>query len=134
MCSDTTVAKGSGMVHPRVLEQAAEAWANKPKRPLDRTLRLGLNLQAAADAAELTYPGRKLMYRQAREAVLARTHGHYPAPLKALVYQDAAGKVWLAYNDPASLARRHGLGSDVEPAVKAMSAALAALAAAATAP
>jgi uncharacterized protein (DUF302 family) len=53
-------------------------------------------------------------------------------PLKALVYQDAAGEVWLAYNDPASLARRHGLGSEVEQTVKAMSAALAALAAAAT--
>ncbi len=31
-------------------------------------------------------------------------------PLKMLGWQDAAGKVWLAYNDPAWLARRHGLG------------------------
>ena len=30
-------------------------------------------------------------------------------PLKALVYQDAAGKVWLAYNDPHWLADRHHL-------------------------
>jgi len=29
-------------------------------------------------------------------------------PLKALAYEDAAGKVWLAYNDPAWLAERHG--------------------------
>lgn len=28
-------------------------------------------------------------------------------PLKALVWQDAAGKVWLGYNDPAYVARRH---------------------------
>jgi uncharacterized protein (DUF302 family) len=55
-------------------------------------------------------------------------------PLKALVYQDAAGKVWLAYNDPAALARRHGLGGAVEPAVNAMTAALAALVASATSP
>ena len=55
-------------------------------------------------------------------------------PLKALVYADAAGKVWLAYNDPAWLARRHGLGPEVEPTVKAMTAALAALARAATSP
>jgi uncharacterized protein (DUF302 family) len=55
-------------------------------------------------------------------------------PLKALVYEDAAGKVWLAYNDPAWLARRHGLGPAVEPTVKALTAALAALAAAATSP
>jgi uncharacterized protein (DUF302 family) len=55
-------------------------------------------------------------------------------PLKALVYEDAAGKIWLAYNDPAWLARRHGLGQEVEPTVKALTAALAALATAATAP
>ena len=29
-------------------------------------------------------------------------------PLKALVWQDDAGKTWLAYNDPTWLARRHG--------------------------
>jgi uncharacterized protein (DUF302 family) len=30
-------------------------------------------------------------------------------PLKALVYQDVHGKVWLAYNDPHWLADRHHL-------------------------
>jgi uncharacterized protein (DUF302 family) len=30
-------------------------------------------------------------------------------PLKALVWQDAAGQVWLGYNDPAWLAQRHGV-------------------------
>ncbi|HYL33860.1 MAG TPA: DUF302 domain-containing protein, partial [Stellaceae bacterium] len=30
-------------------------------------------------------------------------------PLKALVWQDADGKVWLGYNDPAWIAQRHGL-------------------------
>jgi uncharacterized protein (DUF302 family) len=29
-------------------------------------------------------------------------------PLKALAWQDAAGKTWLSYNDPAWLAARHG--------------------------
>ncbi len=29
-------------------------------------------------------------------------------PLKALVWQDADGKVWLTYNDPAYLQHRHG--------------------------
>jgi uncharacterized protein (DUF302 family) len=28
-------------------------------------------------------------------------------PLKALVWQDAAGQTWIGYNDPAFLARRH---------------------------
>jgi uncharacterized protein (DUF302 family) len=53
-------------------------------------------------------------------------------PLKALVIQDAAGKVWLAYNDPHWLARRHGLGGGTDAAVKAMAAALEAVTASAT--
>ena len=30
-------------------------------------------------------------------------------PLKALVWEDAAGQVWLGYNDPAYLAKRHAV-------------------------
>ncbi len=52
-------------------------------------------------------------------------------PLKALVYEDANGKVWLAYNNPAWLAQRHGLGHDVDATVKALEAVLHALTAAA---
>jgi uncharacterized protein (DUF302 family) len=29
-------------------------------------------------------------------------------PLKALVWEDANGKVWLSYNEPGWIARRHG--------------------------
>ena len=31
-------------------------------------------------------------------------------PLRILVWQDAAGQTWLAWNDPLWLAHRHGLG------------------------
>jgi len=31
-------------------------------------------------------------------------------PLKALAWQDAGGQVWLGYNDPGFLAKRHGAG------------------------
>src|SRR5271154_6616471 len=41
-------------------------------------------------------------------------------PLKALVFEDAAGKVGLAYNDPHWLARRHGLGAGAAQTVDAM--------------
>jgi uncharacterized protein (DUF302 family) len=55
-------------------------------------------------------------------------------PLKALIWQDASGVTWLSYNDPAWIAARHGLHPGTEPAVKAMSGALQAFAATATAP
>jgi uncharacterized protein (DUF302 family) len=45
-------------------------------------------------------------------------------PLKMLVHEDAAGKVWLSYNDPSWLARRHGLGGAVAPIAEGMTAAL----------
>src|SRR5262249_48483702 len=45
-------------------------------------------------------------------------------PLKALVWQDESGKTWLSYNDPTWLAKRHGLGSEVQATVSAMAAAL----------
>lgn len=32
-------------------------------------------------------------------------------PLKALVWEDAQGQVWLGYNDPAYLAQRHGVAT-----------------------
>jgi uncharacterized protein (DUF302 family) len=55
-------------------------------------------------------------------------------PLKALVYQDAAGQVWLSYNDPAWIADRFGLGAAVAGNVQALSKTLDALATAAANP
>jgi uncharacterized protein (DUF302 family) len=49
-------------------------------------------------------------------------------PLKALVWEDADQKVWLGYNDPAWVARRHGLGAKSAVAVDAMATALEAIA------
>jgi uncharacterized protein (DUF302 family) len=54
-------------------------------------------------------------------------------PLKALVWQEASGSTWLCYNDPNWLAKRHGIGHEVDPSVKAMSGALDAIARAASA-
>jgi uncharacterized protein (DUF302 family) len=53
-------------------------------------------------------------------------------PLKALVWQDGSGSTWLSYSDPAWLAKRHGLGHEVDATVGALTAALDALARAAT--
>jgi len=52
-------------------------------------------------------------------------------PLKMLVWRDAAGATQVSYNDPAWIARRHGLDPDAQPGVAKMSAALAMFAAAA---
>ena len=54
-------------------------------------------------------------------------------PLKALVWQDEAGKTFLSYNDPAYLTHRHGLADQAKSVVNAMTGALEAIAAKATA-
>ena len=55
-------------------------------------------------------------------------------PLKALVWQDAAGAVWLSYNDPSWLAERHELGSAAAGAVANLATMLHAMAGRASAP
>ncbi len=49
-------------------------------------------------------------------------------PLKMLIRQDASGQTFLAYDDPAWLASRHGLAATAGPIVEKMQAAMAAIA------
>jgi uncharacterized protein (DUF302 family) len=53
-------------------------------------------------------------------------------PLKALVFEDADGKVLLCYNNPQWIAQRHGLGAASAGPVGAMAKVLSAIAAEAT--
>jgi len=117
--------------------------------PLDTALRLeaavkakGLTVFAridhAAGAAEVALalrPTVLLIFGTARGGTplmqSAQTVG-IDLPLKALVWGDASGNTWLSYNEPSWLARRHGLGAEAETTVRALTAALNALAKAAT--
>jgi uncharacterized protein (DUF302 family) len=47
-------------------------------------------------------------------------------PLKALVWEDTAGKTWLSYNEPGWIAQRHGI-ANAEPVVSKIAAALSAI-------
>ena len=47
-------------------------------------------------------------------------------PLKALVWEDTAGKTWISYNEPSWIAQRHSVAS-AEPVVSKMAAALSAM-------
>jgi len=92
----------------------------------------------AAGAAEVGLPLRPtelLLFGSARAGtplVQANQAVGIDLPLKALVFEDADGKVWLAYNDPHWIAQRHKLGGDTDAAVKAMAAALDAVTSRAT--
>jgi uncharacterized protein (DUF302 family) len=47
-------------------------------------------------------------------------------PLKALVWEDTAGKTWISYNEPSWIAQRHSV-ANAEPVVSKMAAALSAM-------
>jgi uncharacterized protein (DUF302 family) len=47
-------------------------------------------------------------------------------PLKVIVWQDAADKTWISYNEPRWIARRHNV-TTAEPVVSKMSAMLSAI-------
>jgi len=53
--------------------------------------------------------------------------GGIDLPLKALVWEDAAGTTWLSYNEPSWIAHRHGV-ANAEPVVSKMTGALSAMA------
>jgi uncharacterized protein (DUF302 family) len=48
-------------------------------------------------------------------------------PLKALAWQDADGKVWLSYNEPAWIAGRHGAAGQTAELAQRLGEALAGL-------
>ena len=50
-------------------------------------------------------------------------------PLKALVWEDDEGHVWLSYNDPTWIAERHTKAAELQAGVQAMTGALNAIAA-----
>lgn len=89
----------------------------------------------AAEAGLSLQPTELLVFGNAKVGTAlmqaAQTMG-VDLPLKALVWQDSSGKTWLSWNSPRWMARRHGADLQVDAAVQAMEAALAAVAGAAT--
>ena len=54
-------------------------------------------------------------------------------PLKALIWEDAAGKTWISYNESNWIAQRHGI-ANAEPVVAKMADLLSAISTAAASP
>jgi uncharacterized protein (DUF302 family) len=84
--------------------------------------------QGAADAGLTLRPTELLVFGNARAGtplMQARQTVGIDLPLKVLAGQSADGVVWLMYNDPGWIARRHGLGPALDQAVSRMAAVLA---------
>ena len=125
---------------------AVSSSSHSPKETMDRlaaavtargiTVLARIDHAAAAAKVGMTLrPTEVLIFGNPRAGTplmqAAQTMG-IDLPLKALVWQDEDGRTWLGYNDPGSLARRHGVPAHLDPAVRTMSEVLAAVAADAT--
>ena len=91
--------------------------------------------QGAAEAGLTLRPTLLVIFGNARGGTplmqAAQTTG-IDLPLKALVWEDITHLTWLSYNDPQWIAARHGVAGAVAGPLKALSGALAAIAAEAT--
>ena len=87
---------------------------------------------AAAASVDMTLPPTELIIfghpKAGTPLMQAQQSIGIDLPLKMLAWQDGNGKNWLAYNDIAWLAKRHGLGEDLAPAINGIAKALAKLA------
>jgi uncharacterized protein (DUF302 family) len=123
-----------GLVQNKSPHSAADTMSRLEEQVKQRGLNVFARIDHAAGAARV---GKTL--RPTELLIFGNPQGGTPLmeceqtagidlPLKALVWQDAQGQVWLGYNDPAYLAKRHG--TPACPAVENISKALAGLMAA----
>ncbi|HEU4989321.1 MAG TPA: fatty acid oxidation complex subunit alpha FadJ [Gemmatimonadaceae bacterium] len=72
------------MVHPAILLDVAVARARELADGTRRPARRGRGAGTTGLLLDTNFAGRAVVFRKARENVLAKTHGHFPAPLAAL--------------------------------------------------
>jgi uncharacterized protein (DUF302 family) len=138
MMASTLVAASDGLVAVKSPHSAKETMNRLEEIVKQRGLNVFVRVDHAAGAAKI---GKTL--RPTEVLIFGNPQGGTPfmecaqavgidLPLKALVWEDASSQVWLGYNDPAWLAKRHGVADC--PAAGNLSKALAGIMAAATQP
>ncbi|HXW71832.1 MAG TPA: DUF302 domain-containing protein [Methylocella sp.] len=124
----------NGLVSIRSARSVTDALAAVEAALSEKGLMIFARIDHAAGAAEAGMPLRPTILiifgnpRAGTPLMQAKQTVGIDLPLKLLVWEDEEGAVWLTYNDPTWLVRRHKIGADAGPAVDAMGALLAAIA------
>ena len=112
-CATTRVGD-SGLIALRSPYSAAETLARLEARVKQRGLAVVARVDHAAGAARIGQtlrPTEVVIFGNPQAGtplmVCAQAAG-IDLPMKALVWEDAQSQVWLGYNDPRWIARRHG--------------------------
>lgn len=111
------ISKTSAHDVPTTIDRLAAAVENAGAKVFARVDHAG---GAASVGAELR-PTQMLMFGNpalGTPAIQAAQSAGLDLPLRAVAYEDADGKVYLVYHDPASLAETHGIPADAEVLAK----------------
>jgi uncharacterized protein (DUF302 family) len=136
-CTSTAALAADGLIEVKSMFPAKETMDRFEETAKQRGLNIFARIDHAGGASKI---GKTL--RPTELLIFGNPQGGTPLmecpqtagidlPLKVLVWEDAQGQVWLGYNAPAYLARRHGAPDC--PAVANLSKALASLAETSTA-
>jgi len=109
----------NGMVHLSSPYPVSETLQRLESLLLARDLSILARIDHSGDAVQagLKMPPTKLLVfgnpKAGTPVMNAAPTAALDLPLKALVWQDAEGKVWLSYNSPEFLKQRHNIPDDL---------------------
>jgi uncharacterized protein (DUF302 family) len=105
----------NGLIHLSSLHTVTETFARLETIVRAKGLTILARIDHSGDAAKAglqMQPTKLLIFGNARSGtplMVASPSVAIDLPLKALVWQDDAGKVWLSYNSPDYLRERHAI-------------------------
>jgi uncharacterized protein (DUF302 family) len=109
----------NGMVHLNSPHSVTETLARLEMIIQSKGIAVLARIDHSGDAAKTgleMHPTKLLIFGNAKSGtplMIASPTVAIDLPLKALVWEDADGKVWLSYNSPAYLKQRHGIPDDL---------------------
>jgi uncharacterized protein (DUF302 family) len=109
----------NGMVHLSSPRSVSETFKRLESLVAARGLPILARIDHSGDAAKarLKMPHTELLIfgnaKAGTAVMIASPTAALDLPLKALVWEDAEGKVWLSYNDPEYLKQRHNIPEDL---------------------
>jgi uncharacterized protein (DUF302 family) len=111
--------RDNGLVHLRSIHSVVDTVARLEAILHTKGLPILAQIDHSGDAAKagLAMPPTKLLIfgnsRSGTPLMISAPTVAIDLPLKALIWQDTDGKVWLSYNSPEYLKDRHGIPNDL---------------------
>jgi uncharacterized protein (DUF302 family) len=111
----------NGMIHLNSPHSVSETLARLQTIVESKGLAILALIDHSGDAARAgleMYPTKLLIFGNSKAGtplMITSPTLAIDLPLKALVWEDADGKVWLSYNSPAYLKQRHAIPDDLLP-------------------